>query len=215
MDWFLVSKVFERQCAPGIREGPCPDHWPVYLGVPTWGKIDLGYSFKKPKVIDVKGDSHTSHAEEQVEMDWGEACPNWTQWCQAAEAWLCDKYGCEGRDFRGRGQPVKLTKRNISMPQDEQGEGCSKTLRADIVWVRKARRLAALDHAFRNPFEDKEFGKLLKDLGGVVPALDEILWREDELREKVWRKKSERLKKWRLWMKDTWKHEPRKVFLLA
>ena len=47
---------------------------------------------------------------------------------------------------------------------------------------------------------------------GVVPALDERLGREDELREKVWRKKSERLKKWRLWMKDTWKREPRKVY---
>ena len=48
--------------------------------------------------------------------------------------------------------------------------------------------------------------------GGVAPALDEILGKEEELRENVWRKKSERLKKWRLWMKDTWKREPRKVY---
>ena len=77
-----------------------------------------------------------------------------------------------------------MVKRKVSMPQDEQGEGCSKVLRLDIVWVRKARRLTELDHAFRNPFEEKEFGKLLGDLGGVVPAIDEILWREEELRGK-------------------------------
>ena len=67
-----------------------------------------------------------------------------------------------------------MTKRNVSMPQDEQGEGCSRALRADIIWVRKARRLEALDHAFRNPFEETEFGKLLETWGGGVPALDDF-----------------------------------------
>ena len=34
LDWFLVAPVLGEVCCTGLMEGPCPDHTPVFLGVP-------------------------------------------------------------------------------------------------------------------------------------------------------------------------------------
>ena len=114
----------------------------------------MGYRIRKPKTIDVLGHDHRTCEDELPEVSWAEDCPTWEQWSEEAEAWLGKKYGCEDVRFKGKGQGARLEKRLVSMPQDEEGAGCEKGVREEIVWIRKARRLAYLEYARENKQED-------------------------------------------------------------
>ena len=99
-------------------------------------------------------------------------------------------------------------KRVISMPQDEESTGCTRWIREEVVWTRKARRATLLEHRRRDTQEEQEFTNILSWLGGVTPAEDALQLRATELRRLISDKRTARLAKWSAWMKRAWKETP-------
>ena len=74
------------------------------------------------------------------------------------------------------------------MPQDEEGAACSKGIKDEMVWTRKARRAVLLEHRTRNNQEEQDLRNILHWLGGVTPAEDDMQHKETELRVELRRR---------------------------
>ena len=101
--------------------------------------------------------------------------------------------------------------RSFAPRQDEEGNTCSKAFWKEVIWIRRARRAYFLEHRHCNARETIEYKQLVKELK-VVPALEELEAREQDLRRWAQDRKATRLAKWRTWLDKCSKYEPRKVY---
>ena len=67
--------------------------------------------------------------------------------------------------------------RKWAAQQGEEGDECTRAYRAEVVWVRRARRYLTLEGCARNEADEQERTRLEGKLG-VGPAWDEVEERE-------------------------------------
>ena len=86
-----------------------------------------------------------------------------------------------------------LVKRTVSMPQDQEGQGCTTEFRQKVVWVHKAKLALLSGCRPRNTSEEVEHQS------------DKLATFEEKLREEATGKRRDRLHTWREWLRTCWK----------